>query len=558
MSDYREKYEFWRDNEFFDAETRAELAALTDEKEIEERFYKDLEFGTGGLRGILGAGSNRMNKYNVRKATTGFGQFLLEKWGDEAKKRGIAVGFDCRNYSPDFALEVALTMNALGIPAFLYPQLSATPLLSFTVRHLNCVGGVEITASHNPSIYNGYKAYDETGCQLGIADADAVIAKVNAVDITKTVAMDQVEAIMSGLLKFIEPSVTEAYLAAVQEQANPTDAAAKAALKIVYTPLHGCGNYPVREVLKRQGFEHVSPVEAQCVADGNFPTVKSPNPEEKTALTMAIEQARVEGADVVIATDPDSDRIGIAVWDGEDFRLFSGNQTGAMIVDYVLTRRADRITDKTRLVTTIVTSEFGPAVAASHGVGSELVLTGFKHICGKMNEWDRTGEYKAFMGYEESYGYIVGTYARDKDGVLASMLIAEMAAYYKAQGKNLCQVLDGLYEKLGYYLDVQTSYYFEGKEGAEKIASINAGLRKVGKDLMPGISKIKDFAPGIDGLPAQDCLKYFFEDGSWLAIRPSGTEPKIKLYYCIHAKSKAEAEAMLADKKARMDAFVNA
>lgn len=558
MSDYREKYEFWKNNKFFDEETRLELAAISDEKEIEERFYKDLEFGTGGLRGILGAGSNRMNKYNIRKATTGFGLFLLEKWGDEAKARGIAIGHDCRNYSPEFAREVALTMNALGIPAYLYPTLSATPLLSFTVRHLNCVGGVEITASHNPSIYNGYKAYDETGCQLGIEDADAVIAKVNAVDITKTVTMDYVTAIYSGMLKYLGSDVMEAYLSAVQEQANPTDAEAKAALKIVYTPLHGCGNYPVREVLKRQGFEHVSPVEAQCVADGSFPTVKSPNPEEKTALTMAIEQARNEGAELVLATDPDSDRIGIAVWDGEDFRLFSGNQTGAMIIDYVLTRRAESITDRTRLITTIVTSEFGPAVAASHGVKADLVLTGFKHICGKMNEYARNGKADPFMGYEESYGYLVGTYARDKDGVLAAMLIAEMAAYYKARGKSLCQVLEGLYERLGYYLDVQTSYYFQGKEGAEKINSINAGLRKVGKDLMPGITEIKDYAPGIDGLPAQDCLKYYFEDGSWIAIRPSGTEPKIKLYYCIHADDKAAAEAMLAEKKACMDAFVNA
>lgn len=557
MADYREKYEFWKNNEFFDEATRAELAAISDEKEIEDRFYKDLEFGTGGLRGILGAGSNRMNKYNIRKATTGFGRFLLEKWGDEAKTRGIAIGHDCRNYSPEFAREVALTMNALGIPAYLYPTLSATPLLSFTVRHLNCVGGVEITASHNPSIYNGYKAYDETGCQLGIEDADAVIAKVNAVDITKTTAMEYTPAIYSGMLNYIGQEVMEAYLAAVQEQAHETDAAAKAALKIVYTPLHGCGNYPVREVLKRQGFENVSPVAAQCVEDGNFPTVKSPNPEEKTALTMAIEQARSEGAELVLATDPDSDRIGIAVWDGEDFRLFSGNQTGAMLIDYVLTRRRAGINDKTRLITTIVTSEFGPAVAASHGVKSELVLTGFKHICGKMNEFEKTGEAEPFMGYEESYGYLVGTYARDKDGVLAAMLIAEMAAYYKAQGKNLCQVLDGLYEKLGCYLDVQTSYYFEGKEGAEKIRSINAGLRSVGKDLMPGISEIKDYAPGIDGLPAQDCLKYYFEDGSWVAIRPSGTEPKIKLYYCIHAENKAAAGAMLAEKKACMDAFVN-
>ena len=560
MEQYREKYECWKTNAFFDKETRAELAALNDEKEIRERFYKDLEFGTGGLRGILGAGSNRMNKYNVRKATTGFGLFLLEKYGDEAKRRGIAVAHDCRRFSAEFAKETALTMNALGIPVCLYEMISATPLLSFTVCDLNCVGGVVITASHNPKIYNGYKAYDETGCQLNLEDADAVIAKVNATDITKTVIMNETDAKEAGLLHILDEKELERFLAAVQEQAHPTDAAAKRELKIVYTPLHGAGCVPVQEVLKRQGFAHVSPVEAQCVPDGSFPTVVSPNPEEKTALTMAIAQAKAEGAELVLATDPDSDRIGIAVWNPEekDFQLFSGNQTGAMLADYILTRRASSISPKTRLITTIVTSSFGPACAASHGVATDLVLTGFKHICGKINAYEKTGEAEFFMGYEESYGYMTGNYVRDKDGVLSAMLIAEMAAYYKAQGKNLCQVLDGLYEKHGYYLDMQDSYYFEGIEGAEKIRSINAGLREIGTDLMPGIREIKDYSSGIDGLPGSDVLKYFFADGSWIAIRPSGTEPKIKLYYCIHAKTREEAEVLLKDKKACMDRFVNA
>jgi len=556
---YRDTFEFWKNNTFFDAVDRAELASLTDEKEIEDRFYKDLEFGTAGLRGILGVGSNRMNKYIIRKATTGYGLFLLEKYGEEAKKRGIAVAHDCRNFSLEFARETALTMAALGIPVYLYEILSATPLLSFTVRDLHCVGGVVVTASHNPKIYNGYKVYDETGCQLNIEDADAVLIKVNATDITKTVVMEYAAAKAAGLLHILAEEEVERFMEAVQTQAHETDAEAKKNLKIVYTPLHGAGCMPVQEVLKRQGFGHVSPVAAQCIPDGNFPTVVSPNPEEKSALTMAIVQAKEEGAELVLATDPDSDRIGIAAWDPDlqDFRLFSGNQTGAMLVDYILTRRAGSITPKTRLVTTIVTSEFGPACAAAHGVPSDKVLTGFKHICGRMNQYEASGEAEVFMGYEESYGYMVGNYVRDKDGVLAAMLIAEMAAYYKALGKNLCQVLDGLYEKLGYYLDAQNSYYFQGKEGAEKIRSINAGLRSVGKGLMPGITEIKDYSAGIEGLPKSDVLKYFFEDGSWLAIRPSGTEPKIKLYYCIHAENKAAAEAMLKDKKACMDAFVN-
>ncbi len=557
MRNYRDIYEFWKNDSFFDEQTRAELAAISDEKEIEERFYRDLSFGTGGLRGIIGAGSNRMNRYTVRRASTGFARFLLDKFGEDAKKRGVAIARDSRNFSAEFAEETALTMCAMGIPAYLFDELSSTPLLSFTVRELGCVGGVVITASHNPKEYNGYKAYDETGCQLGVEDADAVIRCVDATEMTSTRLMDKSEALNKGLLHILGNDIVEKHLEAVQEQAHETDPAAKAALKIVYTPLHGCGNYPVREVLRRQAYSSVSVVEAQCVPDGNFPTVTSPNPEEKSALEMALAQARAESAELVLATDPDSDRIGIAVRDGEDFRLISGNQVGALLVDYVLTRRAERITPKTRLITTIVTSEFGRAAAALHGVKTDLVLTGFKHICGRMNEYAANGEAVPFMGYEESYGYLVGSYARDKDGILSAMLIAEMTAYYASLGKTLCDVLKELYAKTGYYLDTQSNYYFHGKEGAEKISAMNDKLRRMGKDLMPGIVEIKDYEAGIDGLPPSDVLKYFFEDGSWLAIRPSGTEPKIKIYYCMHAENREAAEDLLKDKKLRMDAFVD-
>lgn len=554
---YKETFEIWKNDPFFDEKDREELAKLTDEKEIEDRFYRDLEFGTGGLRGILGAGSNRMNKYNIRRATTGFADFLLQKWGDEAKKRGIAVAFDCRNGSKEFALETALTMNAKGIPAYLYDQLSATPLLSWTVRYLGCVGGVVVTASHNPKEYNGYKAYDETGAQLYPDDADAVIECVEKVDVRKTVLMDEAEAIAKGLLKIIGENEINEFVKIVETQHHPLDDAAKKALKFVYTPLHGAGLVPVTKILNAEGYTNYSVVKAQAVADGNFPTVKSPNPEEHSALAMAIEQAEKENADLVIATDPDSDRIGIAVKHNGEFILFSGNQTGAMLCNYVFERRKDRINDKTFMVKTVVTSEMGADIARSLGIKVYDVLTGFKFIGEMMTRRLAEGENFIF-GYEESYGYLVGEHARDKDAVLASMLVAEMCAYYKAQGKDLVQVKDELYAKYGYYFDKNDSYYLKGKDGAEAIKNIMNSLRKAGKDLMPGIISVKDYAPGIDGLPKSDVLKFFFEGGSWLAARPSGTEPKIKFYYAINKPNEAEALKAYEGMKAVIEKYVNA
>ena len=551
--DYKERYELWKNDPFFDDATRAELAALTDEKEIEERFYRDLEFGTGGLRGILGAGSNRMNKYIIRRATMGFAQFLLEKFGDDARKRGVAVAYDCRNHSNEFAKETALTMCAMGIPAYLYVCLSATPLLSFTVRHLNCVGGVVVTASHNPKEYNGYKAYDETGCQLGVEDAEAVIKKVNALDIKEAKVMYEKEAQQRGLLTYIGTDVIDKFLDAVETQAHHVNVTARQDLKIVYTPLHGAGLVPVTAIFKRQGFTQVYKVEAQCVHDGNFPTVKSPNPEEHSALEMAIALAKEKDADIVIATDPDSDRVGIAVKHDGDFQLLSGNQTGALLVDYVLLRREKTLNEKSTLITTIVTSNFGADIASGYGLRVERVLTGFKFIGGVMNRLKKTGEGEFVIGYEESYGYLVGDHARDKDAVVASMLIAEMAAYYKERGKDLVDVLNDLYADHSYYLDAVNSYVFKGKEGIEHMAALMDQLRKTGKDLMPGIAEVKDYLPGIDGLPSSNVLKFFFEDGGWVAVRPSGTEPKIKVYYGIKGDDKAKAEELHKARKAVMD-----
>lgn len=554
---YRESYEFWKNDPFFDKETRAELAAITDEKEIKERFYRELEFGTGGLRGIIGAGSNRINKYNVRRATTGFARFLLEKYGEDAKRRGIAVAFDCRKYSRDFARETALTMAAFGIKVYLYTILSATPLLSFTVRRLNCVGGVVITASHNPAEYNGYKAYDETGCQLLPDDADNVISKVGAVDIRSTEVMDFDKAKAEGLIIEIGEDILDEFLHAVEKQSHPLDAAAKEALKIVYTPLHGAGNRPVRELLRRQGYTGVSVVEEQCVEDGNFPTVEYPNPEERSALEMGMALADRLGADLVLATDPDCDREGIAVRHKGSMVLLTGNQTGSLLVDYVIKRRKDRLRPETTMIKTIVTGELGADIARKNGVQVMSTLTGFKFIGSIMNGFDRDGKNEFIFGYEESYGVLIGTHARDKDAVVGSLLICEMAAWYKAQGKTLVDVLDGLYAELGYYNDVTTSYTLKGMDGAEKIKGISAHLRELGTGLMEGIIEIKDYKDGCDGLPKSDVIKYFFADGSWMAVRPSGTEPKIKIYYGVKRATKEEALQVFNKRKAVMDGIVN-
>ena len=485
MRNYRETFEYWKNDPFFDAATRAELSALTDEREIEDRFYRDLEFGTGGLRGVMGAGTNRMNQYTVRRATTGFARFLLDTYGDAAKSRGVAIAYDSRNRSQEFAREAALTMAAAGIPAYLFTILSATPLLSFAVRHLGCAGGIVVTASHNPKEYNGYKAYDETGCQLGLQDAAAVIARVEAVDITSTRVMEEAQARAAGLYHEIGREVLDAFEAAVETQAHTLSGEARAALRIVYTPLHGTGNVPVREVLAHEGFTNVSVVAAQEAPDGDFSTVRSPNPEERDALRLAIAQAEEEGADLVLGTDPDCDRVGIAV------------------------RGSD-------------------------------------------------GSHEFVMGYEESYGYLVGTHARDKDAVVASMLICEMAAYYLDQGKTLIDVLEELYAEYGIYLDALDSYTLKGKDGAERIRAISAGLRERGVSLMEDVTELLDYTKGVGDLPKSDVLKYRFADGSWMAVRPSGTEPKIKVYYSVRRPTREDAEQALAARRAVMNALIGA
>lgn len=528
--DYKEKYRQWLD--FADEQTKAELTAVQDEKELEDRFYKDLAFGTGGLRGIMGAGSNRMNKYTVGKATLGLAQYLKSK---NAGEISVAVAYDTRNNSQFFAKTAAGVFASQGIRVYLYEMVVPVPVLSFTTHYLSCTAGVMITASHNPKEYNGYKVYDSKGCQFCTEDAKNAISYIDAITDYSTIPFTE----ESGRITYIGKKELSAFLAEVKKQSLYEE---KSDLKIVYTPLHGTGNIPVRRML--EGMD-VTVVKEQELPDGNFSTVRSPNPEEKDALTIAIERAREIGADLVLGTDPDCDRVGIAVRDGEDYRLFTGNQTGALLVKFVLTMKKAQLTSKSTLIKTIVTSDLGANIGRRFGLQVEETLTGFKYIGDKINKYEQTGEREFVIGYEESYGYLVGTHARDKDAVVSSMLICQMAAWYKNQGKTLVDGLNEIYDEYGYYLDFLDSFVLKGKDGAEKIQSLMTYFRNTGKNLFDGIDDIVDFSTGIRDLPKENVLKYIWTDGSWMAVRPSGTEPKIKVYYSVVDSDRANAQTRL-------------
>lgn len=541
--DYKEKYQLWLT---FDEETKAELEKINDEKEIEDRFYKDLAFGTGGLRGIMGAGSNRMNKYTVGKATYGLANYLKSKNNGEIK---VALAYDSRNNSSFFAETAVGIFAACGFKVYLYETLVPVPVLSFTTAYLGCTAGVMITASHNPKEYNGYKVYDSKGCQFCTEDAKNAIEYINAIDDFSAIPFSDVEG--NENITMIGENVLSRYLERVAEQSvytEPSD------LKIVYTPLHGTGNIPVRRMLENMD---VTVVKEQELPDGNFSTVRSPNPEEKDALTIAIERAKEIGADLVLGTDPDCDRVGIAVRDGDEYRLFTGNQTGALLVKFVLTMHKDSLNPKSTLVKTIVTSELGANIGRSFGLQVEETLTGFKYIGDKINKYEETGEQEFVIGYEESYGYLVGTHARDKDAVVSSMLICQMAAWYKNQGKTLVDGLNEIYNEYGYYLDYLDSFVLKGKDGAEKIQSLMVEFRNKGTALLPDISEIIDFKDGIRDLPKENVLKYIFNDGSWMAVRPSGTEPKIKVYYSIVDNDQDNAQRRLEDIRTLVGSIIN-
>ncbi len=549
---FLESFNEWKTNEFFDQETRKELWLLTDEKEIEDRFYCDLEFGTGGLRGIMGAGTNRMNKYTVGKATYGLGLYLLDTFGKEkCRECGVAIGCDTRNNSRYFAKISADILSGLGIKVYLHSEARPTPMLSFSVKHVGALAGIVLTASHNPKEYNGYKVYDEYGCQLTTEPAKKLLSVINSVEDIKTVPFTKDESLIETV------DHTDAFVEAVMKQARLPDAEAKKNLHIVYTPLHGSGRVPVLLALEKDGFTHIDTVDSQCTEDGNFPTVVSPNPEDRRALTLGIEKAEKSGADIVFGTDPDCDRVGIAVKTDDGYQLMTGNQVGALLVDYVLSNTDMDSIKKAAVIKTVVTSELGALLARSYGANIFTTLTGFKFIGEKITQFeaakkqvDELRDYTYLFGYEESYGYLCGTHARDKDAVVSSMLICELAALCKSQGKTLMDKMNELYEKFGYFKDALDSFTLKGKDGLEQIKSMMVKLREEGSPFSEK-AEVQDFSSGVPAeegfgnLPKSDVLKYIFADGSWVAVRPSGTEPKIKIYYSIKEQNREKAEERL-------------
>ena len=534
--DIHEKYEYWLT---FDDNTKNELESITDKKEIEDRFYKDLEFGTGGLRGIMGAGANRMNKYTVGKATKGLCEYLKNEFAGE---KNVVIAYDSRNNSKAFAECAAEVLCYNGIKTFLFEEIMPTPVLSFSVRYLNCNAGIVITASHNPKEYNGYKVYDKYGCQLVPQYADKVISYINNVkDIKSVKHMNLNMALSNGYLTYIGDEVLNSYISEVEKMAVYKEASD---LKIVYTPLHGTGNIPVRKVLSAMSFD-VSVVKEQAVADGNFTTVRSPNPEEKDALNMALEQAKRANADLVIGTDPDCDRVGVGVLHNGEYALLTGNQTGALLVDFYLKFKKQSLNPKSTLVKTIVTNDLGAEIARKNGLNVVETLTGFKYIGDQITKYEKTGENEFLIGYEESYGYLVGTYARDKDAVVASMLICEMAAYYKKNKMTLVDALNVLYSEYGFYLDALDSFVLKGKDGASRIKNIMSYFRANKATVFPNITDVKDYSTGIGDLPKSNVLKFFLKGGSWIAVRPSGTEPKLKMYYSVRGIDSSTCERSL-------------
>lgn len=545
--DYKERYNEWL---LFDDDTKQELLKITDEKEIEDRFYKDLAFGTGGMRGIMGAGPNRMNRYTISRATLGLANYLSDF---PTPQKSVVIAYDSRNNSEDFAKCAAEVLAVKGITVYLFDKITPTPVLSFAVRHLGCIAGIVITASHNPKEYNGYKVYDENGCQLVPSLADKVIARVQEItDYRAVPRLDFEVALQSGMIQMVGDEVLDAFLDAVKTQALYTE---PSKLKIVYTPLHGTGNIPVRRILKDYS---VSVVKEQAVPDGDFSTVRSPNPEEKDALNLAIEQAKTEAADLVLGTDPDCDRVGIAVRHNGDYVLLTGNQVGALLADFVLRFKADTRNEKSTLVKTVVTNDLGANIGRKYGLQIVETLTGFKYIGDQINRYEKTGEKEFVMGYEESYGYLVGTHARDKDAVVASMLICEMTAYHKNNGKTLVDALEEIYKEYGYYLDALDSFVLQGIDGVQKMNAVLDALRARGASAFPDVETVQDFSEGIGDLPKENVLKYLFRNGSWLAVRPSGTEPKLKVYYSVRGESHEAAAEQLSVLREQMKAVVEA
>lgn len=534
MQDYKKVYEEWLNNEFFDEKTREELIAIkNNEKEIQDRFYKNLEFGTAGLRGKLGAGTNRMNVYNVSKVTQGIADFIIEK-GKEYMDRGVAIAYDCRHYSTEFAKTAALVLAANGIKAYLFEDLRPTPELSYTVRSLKTAAGIIITASHNPKEYNGYKVYWEDGAQVLSSIANPMTEKINSIKSFKDVkTMDENTALDKKLLVMLGKDMDKEYIDKVKTLSIRDDIDKN--IKVVYSPLNGTGNVPVRRVLKERGFTNIIVVPEQENPDPNFTTAEYPNPEDTRAFEYAERLGKEVDAELLLATDPDCDRLAIEVRDSNgQYIPFNGNQTGAILIKYIVEGMHDmgNLPKNAAIVKSIVTGDMGRAIAKEYGVTTFEALTGFKNIYGRVPEFERTGEYKFIFGYEESIGYNTGTFVRDKDAVSSAMLLCEAAAYYKTKGKTLLDVLNEIFEKHGYYKEKQISLVLEGAEGKARIDRMMESYRK---DFPQQIGNLKmsqyiDYLKGYEDISPSNVLKFYLDDGSWYAIRPSGTEPKIKVY----------------------------
>lgn len=575
MKDYMKIYEQWLADPYFDEDTKNELRAIAgDENEIRERFYMDLEFGTAGLRGIIGAGINRMNIYTVRRATQGLSNYIKKQGGEE---KGVAIAFDSRRMSPEFAMEAAMTLAANGIKAYKFESLRPTPELSFAVRELGCIAGINITASHNPPEYNGYKVYWEDGAQFTPPHDKGVLEEVLAIEDLSTVkTTSEEEALRSGKFQVIGKEIDDKYIENVKAQVVNQDAIDRMQkdITIIYTPLHGTGNIPARRVMKELGFENVYVVPEQELPDGNFPTVSYPNPEAEEAFTLGLNLAREKNADLVLATDPDADRLGVYVKDAKtgEYHPLTGNMSGSLLCDYVLSQKQAKgqIPADGQVIKSIVTTNLVNAVAEHYGCELVEVLTGFKYIGQQILKEEQTGKGTYMFGMEESYGCLIGTYARDKDAISATAALCEAAAYYKEKGMTLWDAMVAMYEKYGYYKDTVKSIGLKGIEGLAKIQEIMENFRQeppktlgdytvtAARDYKAGT--IMDMASGAvrpTGLPSANVLYYEMNDGAWLCVRPSGTEPKIKFYYGVKGASMEDADARSEKMGAELTELVN-
>ncbi len=556
-------YEFWLTDSYFDDETKKELKNIAgDEKEIEERFYRDLEFGTGGLRGIIGAGTNRMNIYTVRKATQGLSNYIRK---EQAQEKGVAIAFDSRNMSPEFAEEAALCLAANGIRAYIFPSLRPTPMLSFALRRLGCTAGIVVTASHNPPEYNGYKVYWEDGAQITSPRDREIIREVNAItDYGQVKTMTRQRAEEAGLYEVIGSETDDAYIECLKELVLCPDIVREEArnMKIVYTPLHGTGNLPVRRILGELGFSNVYVVKEQELPDGNFPTVSSPNPEDARAFSLALKLAGEVDADLILATDPDADRLGVYAKNPEtgEYASFTGNMSGALIMEYILSRRKamGTLPGNGAVVTTIVSGKMARGIADEYQVELIETLTGFKYIGEQIKFFRQDHSYEYLFGYEESYGCLVGTHARDKDAVAAVMALCEAAAWYRRQGTSLCGQMERMYQKYGYYKEGLAAITLKGQEGLRKISGMMERIRREIPKTIGGarVIQFRDYENGVlldcttgekgqTGLPKSNVLYFEMENEAWCCVRPSGTEPKIKFYIGVKGAAEADADRKL-------------